>query len=327
VQSFCIVEIADEAVCRLSKIRSRGMAGYQTGNGLRVGSSDGGDEDLNVDDWMARRKAQISLRQSADLAGRKAWAASVRTGQNVHAAQPSDLRAMGMRALSEEPARASLSHGYNPDEPRDGHGRWTAGGAAGSTAHPAASNTRTISYGLLKTPAPSDQELAELRRQQAAQAGVTRKLDIQNSWFAVPALAAPLVVSGLEGAAAVAARTALPALKEAPLDFVERDPYRRVGDNWATRKGRAAHAEFKAKVKSKDGWDPDPPLKRTGQHPLRPDAGTPPRNPEDPDERYYLELKPNTPSGRAAAARAVKRYQGLTKNKVRAVFYDPKKVK
>jgi hypothetical protein len=172
--------------------------------------------------------------------------------------------------------------------------------------------------------------LAELRRQQAALAAVTRKLDIQNSWFAVPALAAPLVVLGLESATALAARTALPAIGQAPLDFAERDPYRRVGDNWATRKGRRAHAAFKEKVKTKDGWETDPPLKRAGKHPLRPDAGTPKRQPDDPvnpGKRHYLELKPNTPSGRKAAARAVKRYMSLTKDKVRPIYYDPKDFK
>jgi hypothetical protein len=139
--------------------------------------------------------------------------------------------------------------------------------------------------------------------------------------------AAPLVVLGLEGAAALATRAALPAIERAPLDFVEREPYLRVGDNWATRLGRRAHAAFKEQVKNKDGWDPDPPLERPGKRPLRPDAGTPKRNPGDDDERYYLELKPNTKSGRAAAARAVKRYQSVSGRKARPVYYNPKDIK
>jgi hypothetical protein len=36
-----------------------------------------------------------------------------------------------------------------------------------------------------------------------------------------------------------------------------------------------------------------------------------------------MELKPNTPSGRAAAARAVKKYEP-TDVKTRPIFYDPK---
>lgn len=195
---------------------------------------------------------------------------------------------------------------------------------------PTAQKAQTISYGSLTVPALFNQELAELRRQQAAQAKVTRKLDIQNSWLAISALAAPLVDGGLEGAAAWAARAALPEIEQAPLDFVESDPYLRVGDNWATRIGRRAHAAFKQQIESKEGWEPEPKLNRPGKPPLRPDAGTPRRNPDhptNPGKRYYLELKPNTPSGRAAAARAVKRYKGVTKDKVWPVYYDPKDFK
>jgi hypothetical protein len=48
------------------------------------------------------------------------------------------------------------------------------------------------------------------------------------------------------------------------------------------------------------------------------------RNPADLTERYYLELKPNTPTGRAAAARAAKRYFDATGRPVRPIYYDPK---
>ncbi|WP_332765495.1 hypothetical protein [Phenylobacterium sp.] len=37
-----------------------------------------------------------------------------------------------------------------------------------------------------------------------------------------------------------------------------------------------------------------------------------------------MELKPNTPSGRAAAARAAKKYETETGNKTRSIYYDPK---
>ncbi len=36
-----------------------------------------------------------------------------------------------------------------------------------------------------------------------------------------------------------------------------------------------------------------------------------------------MELKPNTPTGRAAAARAVKKYE-TTGVKTRQIYYDPK---
>jgi hypothetical protein len=183
---------------------------------------------------------------------------------------------------------------------------------------------QTIAYGALRAPAPSDQELAELRRQQAAFADTTRKIDLQNSLFAAPVLAAPLAVMGLEGVAAWAARSALPEAEQAALQFVEREPYLRVGDNWATRAGRRAHAALKERLAQKPGWEYEPKLPREGQRPLKPDMGTPPRDPIDPTKRKYIELKPDSPSGRAAGARALERYRDVTKDPVRLLFYNLK---
>lgn len=67
--------------------------------------------------------------------------------------------------------------------------------------------------------------------------------------MAVPALA-PV---GVAGALGLAARMAPAAVEAAPLVLTKRDPYLRVGDNWATRAGRRAHAQFKAKVEAKGG--------------------------------------------------------------------------
>jgi hypothetical protein len=171
-----------------------------------------------------------------------------------------------------------------------------------------------------------DQELAELRRQQAAFSDTTRKIDLQNSWFAAPVLAAPLAAMGLEGAAAWAARTALPEAEQATLPFVERDPYLRVGDNWATRAGRRAHAALKEFVTQKPGWDPEPTIELPDGRIIRPDVRTPARlRGMKPDpEPYLMELKPNTPSGLRAAARAVRKYEELTGLKTRPLLYDPK---
>ena len=181
----------------------------------------------------------------------------------------------------------------------------------------------SIQYGALRAGAPSDESLAELRRQQAAFSKVVHDIDLQNAWFAAPALAPPLVALGLEGIGALAGR-AVVAESQIPHVFTKKDPYLRVGDNWATRAGRRAHAALDAKAEQKPGWAAQPRILRSGQSPLKPDAGGPQRNPLEPKKRIYLELKPNTPSGRAAAARAVKRYQDATKQKVRAIFYDPK---
>ncbi len=183
---------------------------------------------------------------------------------------------------------------------------------------------QTINYGALRAPAPSEQDLAELRRQQAAFADTTRKIDLQNAWFAAPVLAAPLAVMGLEGAAAWAGRSALPEIEQAPFQFVKRDPYPRVGDNWATRAGRRAHRRYEDTVERKPDWDYEPKVEREVGRPLKPDIGTPQRNPAYPKKRYYLELKPNTPTGRAAGARAVKKYFDATGQKVRAIYYNPK---
>src|ERR1035437_2030783 len=108
------------------------MAGHQAVNVVRVGPIDLSDDDLSPDEWMARRNAQVAQRGRAELAGRQAWADSIRTGQTVNASQPGHLRAIGMQALREQAARTNLSHGYNPNEPRDERGRWTTGGAATS---------------------------------------------------------------------------------------------------------------------------------------------------------------------------------------------------
>jgi hypothetical protein len=181
---------------------------------------------------------------------------------------------------------------------------------------------RTIAYGALRAPAPTDQELAELRREQAAFAGATRKIDLQNSWFAVPALAPPLVALGLGAAGEWVTGEVAPKAGQAVLNFVQKDPYLRVGDNWATRAGRRAHAALRERLAQKEGWEYEPNLARPGQRPLKPDLGTPKRNPQLPDKRMYGELKPDSPSGRDAGARALKKYQALTDDYIKLFFYN-----
>jgi hypothetical protein len=192
-----------------------------------------------------------------------------------------------------------------------------------TTASPAQGGA--IHYGALRADLPSDQELAELRRQQAAFSKTTRQIDIQNSGFAIPALAPPLIALGLGGAAAWGAGGLGPEA-EGVLDFLESDPYLRVGDNWATRAGRRAHAALREWVAQKPGWEPEPNVKLPDGRLVKPDVRTPPRvrNPGEDPKPFQMELKPNTPSGRRAAARAVRQYQDLTDVKTRPIFYDPK---
>jgi hypothetical protein len=176
----------------------------------------------------------------------------------------------------------------------------------------------------LRAPAPSDQELAELRRQQAAFANTTRQIDIDNSWFAVPALAPPLVALSLGALGGWATGEVAPEAGQAVANFVQKDPYLRVGDNWATRAGRRAHAYYREMAEQKPGWEYEPKLARPGQRPLKPDLGTPKRNPQLPEKRGYVEVKPDSPSGRAAGARALKKYQAVTNDPVRLLFYTLK---
>lgn len=171
----------------------------------------------------------------------------------------------------------------------------------------------------------SDADIAELRRQQAEFKKTVGAISRENARMAAPALAPVAAVMGLEGAAYIARRLAPAVVRRTPHMMERADPYLRVGDNWATRAGRRAHAELKARVAQKPGWDPEPTVPLENGRILRPDVRTPPRirTPGKDPAPYQMELKPNTPSGRAAAARAVRKY-GVTNVKTRPIYYDPK---
>ena len=173
---------------------------------------------------------------------------------------------------------------------------------------------------------PPADDLVELRRQQAAFQETKRAISRDNAWMAVPALAPVAVVAGLEAAGALAARLAPEAIKRAPFQFTKQDPYLRVGDNYATRGGRRAHAELKRRVEDKLNWKSDADLPLNNGRVVKPDVRTPLRMRPKGDEAraYQMELKPDTVTGRKAAAKAVKMYSS-TGTKTRAIFYDPKK--
>ncbi|MDP3854503.1 hypothetical protein [Phenylobacterium sp.] len=139
--------------------------------------------------------------------------------------------------------------------------------------------------------------------------------------MAVPALAPAAVIMGVEGVGAMAARLAGPQLKRLPLELIEREPFRRVGDNWATRAGRRAHEALRDRLKEKPGWEYEP--KSTTSR-LKPDVGAPLRSPAAPGKRFQMEYKPDTPSGRIAGARGARKYENETGNKTRAIYYNPK---
>jgi hypothetical protein len=293
-----------------------------------------GDE---VASWYRRSPAEIERERQAAATRRSQEFFYGQSGVDLDAgfARPVAQLVGGLRgppAVTFGPPQSAASQGGVRTAASAGVARPSATPVRNSAGNPghrpaAAPRPRTdqpLAYGALRAPAPSDHELAELRRQQAAFADTTRNIDLQNSWFAAPVLAAPLAVMGLEGAAAWAARSALPKAEQAVLQFVEREPYLRVGDNWATRAGRRAHAALKERLAQKPGWEYEPKLPRQGQRPLKPDIGTPRRNPIDPTKRKYIELKPDSPSGRAAGARALQRYRDATKDPVRLLFYNLK---
>ena len=172
---------------------------------------------------------------------------------------------------------------------------------------------------------PPAADLAELRREQAAFQETKRAISRDNAWMAVPALAPVAVVAGLGAAGAVATRLAPAAIKRVPFQFTKKDPYLRVGDNWATRIGRRAHADLKKRVVEKLNWEPDFGMMLKDGRVVKPDVRTPLRVRKAGKEPvpYQIELKPNTVSGRKDAARAVKMYSS-TGTKTRAIFYDPK---
>lgn len=172
---------------------------------------------------------------------------------------------------------------------------------------------------------PSEADVAKLREEQAAFREVEHATSRENAWMAIPALAPVVAVMGLEVAGAIAARFAPAVVRQGPLQLVERDPYLRVGDNWSTRAGRRAHQALKERVELKPGWRSEPSVSLENGRTVRPDVRTPPRvrvAGRDP-EPFQMELKPNTPSGQRAAARAVKKYEA-TGVKTRPIFYDPK---
>jgi hypothetical protein len=85
----------------------------------------------------------------------------------------------------------------------------------------------------------------------------------------------------------------------------------------AAEKGRQAHREFDEKVRAKanQGWQSQPTIKLPDGRIVRPDAVSPGGRP--------VELKPNTPSGRARGARQLDVYEKALGKKGRVVYYNP----
>ena len=93
--------------------------------------------------------------------------------------------------------------------------------------------------------------------------------------------------------------------------------YAKGGENEAARQGREEHQRFAEKVKAKEseGWQSEPPIEGRQGETLKPDAVTPSGRP--------VELKPDTPSGRAQGARQLRKYEEALGKKGRVVYYPP----
>jgi hypothetical protein len=91
----------------------------------------------------------------------------------------------------------------------------------------------------------------------------------------------------------------------------------RGGESAATAAGRQAHRELAERVTQKPGWQSEPRLVGADGNVYKPDVVTP--------GGRILELKPNTPSGRAAGERQVRNYEEQLGMRGRTIYYEPKK--
>lgn len=273
--------------------------------------------------------------------GRDFWIGSIRTGENVAGETLAELRELGRQNATPAPMRKTPSPAPQPTTPSGRSYSSNSGNVSPKMAAPDARLGRGYSTPARKPTDPQSlairpieglasvarnqpspqflpplDDMAEFRRQQAEFAQITRDIGNRNSWFAIPALAPAAVVLGLETAGAIGAEMAAPKAAMPPLQFVENEPYLRVGDNWQTRGGMRAHKAFSATVDAKPNWRSSPTITSESGEVMRPDAVA--------REKYYFELKPNTPSGRSAGARQIKRYSEGGKRRVRVVYYDPK---
>lgn len=89
---------------------------------------------------------------------------------------------------------------------------------------------------------------------------------------------------------------------------------KRGGENAAAAAGRKAHKELADRVVEKPGWQSEPRLLGADGRIYKPDVVT--------ENGRILELKPNTPSGRAAGARQIQNYKKQLGMPGRVIYYD-----
>lgn len=198
------------------------MAGFQSAR-----------EDVRAEgiaEWMERRRREVAARGSdAEIAGRAAWAAGGIVGELPYAPRPGDVVTLGARTMQRGrgaersyPVASSSNVNATP-------------GQRPTSRTPAQAQVRPVAYRPiptagsatpLETPAPrptQEDGMTKLRREQAAFKDVVREESGRNWWMAIPALAPMAVPLLAEGAGLLAARVATSPIKNAPLNFAERE--------------------------------------------------------------------------------------------------------
>ena len=206
-----------------------------------------------VADFMERRRREVERRDQAEGVGRDAWAASTTTGRSWSAPRTADVVALGARLLGGQTTSDGAAVPAARPTPRQASAPIASRPAAGPRKAFALSTQPSqaagSSYGSLYAPPPDD--LAELRRQQAEFARITREIDKQNSWFAIPALAPVAAVAGLETAAAIAGRTLASEAVSGPLNFLDREAWQRGAQRAAQALTRDAKTALREQARIK----------------------------------------------------------------------------
>ncbi len=90
---------------------------------------------------------------------------------------------------------------------------------------------------------------------------------------------------------------------------------KRGGENAAAAAGRQAHKKLAERVALKPGWRAEPRMMGADGKTYKPDVVTP--------RGRVMELKPNTPSGRASGARQTRNYSAQLGAPARTITYRP----
>lgn len=222
-------------------------------------------------EFMERRRREVARRDEAEAEGRKAWAASSRTGQNFSAPRPQDVVALGYRmletrdeaqrrpdprpqpAVQPRPERsvavsAPLQHGRNAAPIGVQSISYRSGDKVASpVARPTAGAGSR--YGNLYAPPPDDP--VELRQQQAEFRRTTDEIANRNSWMAIPALAAPVAALGLSGLGALSGRAVGAGAVTGPLSFLDREAWQRGAERAAQALSEKAKDALREKARLK----------------------------------------------------------------------------